>query len=210
MLSESPNTHIHYIFHPESRETILGWFLNNAVLLEEKEAFIDALINFDDRCHHFFYQTYFLAAEAIALFPNCSQANSIIDQLLKWSYSFCRTSKSDWKTHPQALTIAARETLKRTAIFLCNQAAETLGLIALHNETAVSILVDLIQNSMSYQEEFYPPEAFFGWAAVDALGKIGVGNLTAIAKLSQMLSDAQNPFLRCHTPCLPVLHFGRD
>ncbi|MGG6265356.1 hypothetical protein ACQ4M3_14105 [Leptolyngbya sp. AN03gr2] len=337
MLIESPYSHIHFISQPESREAILGWFSDDDVLLEEKEAFIDALTNFDDRCNHFFsYQTYFLAAEAIALLPDCSQADAIVDQLLKWSYSFCRTSKGDWKVYPQALTIAAREALSRTDIkrvanrlaeivhttdslvvlrraaeelgrlnpgdgsaiaaleqlirhsqslrdrvkaiksliplnpqnpliipgllgimdsdevgvhifrdatwalrdiairdevaikaitgflhrrqqhvgyqldeqqsqypfdadiFLCNQSAELLSVIGTGSQSAILSLLRLLQQTGFHVSEFYPSERYFGWEAVEALGKIAIGDLTAIAELTQMLSDAQEPLLRCH------------
>lgn len=72
--------HIPYISQPESKAAILNWFADNDVSRSHKEAFIDVLINFDDRCNHFFsYQTYFLAVEAITVFPDCLQADVIVD-----------------------------------------------------------------------------------------------------------------------------------
>lgn len=216
MLSELPYSHIHYISRPGSRAAILNWFGANDVLRSHKEAFIDALLNFDDRCHHFFsYQTYFLAAEAIAFFPDCSQADVIVDQLLKWSYSFYRTSKSDWKIYPRALTIAAREALKRTdtkrvanrlaeivhttdSLVVLQRSAGLLGVIEVGNQAAILSLLRLIQQTGFYAFEFYPSERYFGWEAVEAMGKIAIDNSTTIAELTQMLSDAQEPLLRCH------------
>ncbi|BAU09530.1 PBS lyase HEAT domain protein repeat-containing protein [Leptolyngbya sp. NIES-3755] len=335
MLSELPYSHIYCIFQPESRAAILSWFADYDVARSHKEAFINVLINFDDRCNHFFsHQAYFLAAEAIAFFPDCSQADAIVGQLLKWSYSFCRTSKSDWKIYPRALTIAAREALKRTDIkrvanrlaevihtadslvvlrraaeelgrlnpgdesaiaalerliqypqplrnsieaitslividpqnplivsslleiinsdeagfyvlrdamwalrevavrdeaaikttcefidrmqqhiecqsdkqlsedhpdlFLCNQSVKLLGVIGVGSQPAISSLLSSLRQTGFYAHEFYPSEQFFGCEAVDALGSVAIDNSTAIAELTQMLSDAQEPLLCCH------------
>jgi hypothetical protein len=92
---------IYRIFEPEWKAEIWHWFACASVTREQKEAAIAALISFDDHCADFFrYRAYFLAAEIIAIFKDCSQANAIVDQLLKWSYAYCRTAKTDWKVYP--------------------------------------------------------------------------------------------------------------
>ncbi|MBD2079267.1 hypothetical protein [Leptolyngbya sp. FACHB-17] len=58
--------------------------------------------------------------------------------------------------------------------------------------------LNLIRQTRVYQAEFYPSEGYFGWEAVEALGRIAIDDSTVIAELTQMLSDAQEPLLRCH------------
>ena len=191
-----PYDRVHYISQSESREAILSWFSNEQVMREEKEAFIDALVNFQDRCDSFFsYQTYFLAAEAIALFLDCSQADAIVGQLLKWSYAFCRTSKSDWKTYPQALTIAAREALKRTdikrvanrlaeivhttdSLVVLRRAAVELGKLNPGDESAIAALEQLVQYTQLLHDRF---------KAVSSLIEVDLQNALIIPALIEIV-----------------------
>jgi predicted NACHT family NTPase len=78
------------IFSPYWQETILFWFGRGDILASAKEAFIAALINFD-RSHGGFhhYRAYFLAAAAIAEFPESSYTQPIIDRLLR--QNLCRS-----------------------------------------------------------------------------------------------------------------------
>jgi hypothetical protein len=106
---------IYRIFEPQYKPEILHWFSREDISVQEKEAFIAALVDFDDSCGGFYrYQAYFLAAEAIASFPDCTQAETIVMQLLKWSYAYFRQDKRDWKSYPQSIVEAARVALERT------------------------------------------------------------------------------------------------
>jgi HEAT repeat protein len=193
-MSVAPYDLIPYISHPTPREAILDWFSSHDVSQDEKEAFVSTLINFDDRCNHFFsYQTYFLAAEAISLFPS-SQADEIVGQLLKWGYAFCRISKSEWKLHPQALTIAARETLKRTdvervanqlaevvhttdSLVVFRRAAEKLGRLNPGDGSAIAALEHLIQYSLPLRNHL---ETIEGLIAIDPQSSLIIPSLLEI------------------------------
>ncbi|MBD2356443.1 hypothetical protein H6G41_17730 [Tolypothrix sp. FACHB-123] len=103
------------IFEPSWKTEILQWFRREDVAKAQKEAFIQALIDFDDNCGDFYrYRAYFLAAEALAYFPECSLGDTIVAQLLKWSYGFFRQDKRDWQIVPKPLVKAARKTLELT------------------------------------------------------------------------------------------------
>jgi hypothetical protein len=53
----------------------------------QKEAFIDALVEFQDRCSYFYsYKAYFLAAVGIAEFWDCQGADRILTQIFHWGF----------------------------------------------------------------------------------------------------------------------------
>ena len=96
------------IFASDSKAEILHWFSRDDIPKQQKEAFIRTLVNFDDNCGGFYrYRAYFLAAEALSYFPECSFGDGIVEQLLKWSYLYF-----GWEIFPQPLVKAARKTLE--------------------------------------------------------------------------------------------------
>ena len=179
------------IFEPEWKAEILHWFSREDVAKEQKEDFIQALIDFDDGCDDFYrYRAYFLAAEALSQFPECSLGDAIVEQLLKWSYAYFRQDKRDWQILPKPLVKTARKTLELTdrkrviAAFvhlvhttesrsILRVAAEELGTLDPGNKSAIAALA-----LMPITEDRYGfcPRSY-------SLGKIAVGDETAIAIL---------------------------
>ncbi|MEH2289106.1 HEAT repeat domain-containing protein [Nostoc sp.] len=178
------------IFEPEWKAEILHWFSQKDVAKEQKEDFIQALIDFDDGCGDFYrYRAYFLAAEALSQFPECSLGDAIVEQLLKWSYAYFRQDKRDWQILPKPLVQTARKTLELTdrkrviAAFVhlvhttesrsvLRVAAEKLGTLDPGNKSAIAALA-----LMPITEERH------GYRKSYSLGKIAVGNETVIAIL---------------------------
>lgn len=106
---------IYRIFEPQWKAEILHWFGREDVPKEQKEEFIQALIDFDDGCGDFYrYRAYFLAAEALSQFKECSLGDEIVGQLLKWSYAYFRQDKREWKIIPAPLVKSARVALQVT------------------------------------------------------------------------------------------------
>ncbi|MEH2377706.1 MAG: hypothetical protein V7K27_02210 [Nostoc sp.] len=182
------------IFEPEWKAEILHWFSQKDVDKQQKEDFIQALIDFDDGCGDFYrYRAYFLAAEALSQFPECSLGDAIAEQLLKWSYAYFRQDKSDWQMLPKPLVKTARKTLELTdrkrviAAFVhlvhttesrtvLRLAAEKLGTLDPGNKSAIAALMLLIQQNNSHLR-----------TAIRSLGKIGYGNETVITTLIQFI-----------------------
>jgi HEAT repeat protein len=176
------------IFEPEYKAEILQWFSREDVDKQQKEDFIQALIHFDDGCGDFYrYRAYFLAAEAIAQFSECSLADAIVEQLLKWSYGYFRQDKRDWQILPQPLVETARKTLELTdkkrviAAFvhlvhttesrsILRLAAEKLGKLDPGNKSAIAALalMPIVEDEYGFCQRSY------------SLGEIGVGDETAI------------------------------
>ncbi|MBN3924639.1 HEAT repeat domain-containing protein [Nostoc sp. NMS4] len=183
------------IFEPEWKAEILHWFSQKDVDKQQKEDFIQALIDFDDGCGDFYrYRAYFLAAEALSQFPECSLGDAIVEQLLKWSYTYFRQDKRDWQILPQPLVKTARKTLELTdrkrviAAFvhlvhttesrsILRVAAEKLGTLDPGNKSAIAaLLLPMKQDKSDYW-----------WFGIGSLGKICYGNETAIADLIQFI-----------------------
>jgi hypothetical protein len=83
----NPTQGTYRIFEPQWKEVILLWIGREEVETNQKEAFIKALVEFEDRCKDFYgFRAYFLAAAGIAEFKNCSLAlaDAIVTGMIKW------------------------------------------------------------------------------------------------------------------------------
>jgi hypothetical protein len=103
------------VFQPESQAQIRDWLTHTQTSRQQKEDFLQALLDFEDDCGGFYRdRAFLLAAEYLALCPECRQGDAIVDRLLKLSYAYFRVEKADWCMPPEALVRSARETLRRT------------------------------------------------------------------------------------------------
>ncbi|WP_396135765.1 NACHT domain-containing protein, partial [Chamaesiphon sp. VAR_69_metabat_338] len=152
------------IFSPYWQETILFWFGRGDIPAGEKEAFIAALINFD-RSHggFYYYRAYFLAAAAIAEFPESSYTQQIIDRLLQWRFAKFVPELNNWQFYPLPIQDGARVALRQT-----DRSAAIAGL---------ERLVRAVDSP------------FVCWQAAHSLGKVfDPGNAIAIAALTHALN----------------------
>ncbi len=179
------------IFEPQWKEVILLWLRREDVQLEQKEELIQALVEFDSRCGKFYARrAYLLAAEGIAEFKNCSRADEIVEQMVKWCLDhhyyikeelwaiFAVFLKTERTRAINGLTQLIDDKSQNEYIRLL--AAGNLGRIDKGNIKAINALVTIIKNS---QDEFYP------WQAIDILGEIAQGNQAAIDALFATLVD---------------------
>ncbi|TAH15531.1 MAG: NACHT domain-containing protein, partial [Oscillatoriales cyanobacterium] len=179
------------IFEKQWKEVILLWLGREEVGKEEKEAFIKALVEFDDGCDNFYgYRAYFLAAAGIAEFKACSLADEIVRQIVKVGFGYFNEEKQEWQTFIDPIAQGSREILKETdrdrqsAIYhlvklMCTsqidkdtqiEVAKELAEIGGYNPVAISGLVELIGTS----------EDDNTWrSAIDSLGKIDKDNSVA-------------------------------
>ncbi len=106
------------IFEPQWKEVILLWLGRDEddVSDVEKEEFIKALVEFDDGCGEakfYHFQTYFLAAAGIAEYKNCSKADEIVFQIVKWAFGYFNYKENRWQ-HFVPLNKKAYRLLKYT------------------------------------------------------------------------------------------------
>jgi predicted NACHT family NTPase len=85
------------IFEPQWKEVILLWLGREDVDKEQKEQFIKALVKFEDGCNDFYkYQADFLAANGIQEFQNCSFAQEIVNNLIKYAVGYFNDEGQEW------------------------------------------------------------------------------------------------------------------
>ena len=191
---------VYRIFEKQWKEVILLWLGREEVGKEEKEGFIKALVEFEDGCDDFYgYRAYFLAAAGIAEFKDCSLADEIVSQIVKWVFGF-NEEKQQWQTFPYRLAQGSRDILKETdrerAIVALaelirtsqnehtwSNAAESLGVIGKDNLVAIAALVGLIANSGNESTQM---------KAANSLGKIDKDNPVAISTLVDLICNSDN------------------
>ncbi|MEG4233432.1 HEAT repeat domain-containing protein [Microcoleus sp. Pol11C3] len=184
------------IFEKQWKEVILLWLGREEVGKEEKEAFIKALVKFKVGWDKFYgYRAYFLAAEGIAEFKDCSLADEIVSQIVIWGFGYFNKQKQEWRTFLDPIVDRAREVLKETdrkrAIFALvelirncgdeytrREATRSLGEIAKNCPDTIAALVELINTS---QDEVTR------WQAADILGKIDKDSPIAISALAELI-----------------------
>lgn len=195
----NPQQNSYRFFEPQWKQVVLMWLGRSEIPKEEKEALINAAIEFDDKCgYENFYgkRAYFIAAAGLAEFPDCTRANEIISKIVKWGVGGLNYSNSKQKATPPPIAEAARNVLLETdrsrAIALLVKMLETtdneqlrlqifksLETIGKNNADAIAALSQRLDSSSS--ESFHLQLA-------DCLGIIDPGNLKAIATLTRLLA----------------------
>lgn len=73
----------YHIFEEQYKAEILDWFSREDVAKEQKEDFIQALVDFTGDCGDFYkYRAYLLTAETLNYFKDCSRGDAIALQIL--------------------------------------------------------------------------------------------------------------------------------
>ncbi|MEH2255059.1 HEAT repeat domain-containing protein [Nostoc sp.] len=193
---KNPNQGTYRIFEPQWKQTILLWLgREEENLKEQKQQFINALVNFKDGCGKYKiftgkgfyeYRAYFLAATGIAEFRDYFRANEIVRQIVKWTINdpslITEEARSALQQTDRTKAIAALVQLLESTNVVPHtrrEVAESLGTIDPGNKIAIAALVQLLQSNNKYIHS----------RAVESLGKIGTGNEIAIAALVQLLKS---------------------
>jgi HEAT repeat protein len=189
------------IFEAQWKQVILLWLGLEGVNRKQKEEFIEALIGFEGGCNDFYeYQAYFLAAAGIAEFKDCSRADEIVRQVVKWGFGYFNEDKKEWLTFLKFIEEGARQALlqtdhKRATQQLCHilehpqcpeetrmELADSLGTINSGNPQAVAALVKIIETT---------DDKIICTQAAQHLKKIGKGNPQAIADLIGLIGTIE-------------------
>ncbi|MBW4643832.1 MAG: HEAT repeat domain-containing protein [Goleter apudmare HA4340-LM2] len=169
------------IFESQWREVILLWLGRDDIPQVDKEEFIQALIEFDDRCGGYYrYQAYFLAAQGIAEFADCPNADHIVQQLIEWRFGYFHAKKQKWCRYPAPIIEGARVALLKT-----------------DRSKAIAALEEFVQSSQNL---------FNCWNAAYSLGKVfDPGNKIAITALEQLTTTVRHESIRWQA----AYHLGR-
>ncbi|MEB3177639.1 MAG: NACHT domain-containing protein [Nostocaceae cyanobacterium] len=200
---ENPSNGIYRIFEPQWKEVILLWLGREDV---KKEEFIKVLVEFEDGCGGFYgYRAYFLAVAGIAEFKDCSLADEIVKQIVKWGFGYLNINKQEWQKFPEVIAAEANAVIpsinRREAIsnylieliqncqdeYIRLDAAYTLGKIDKYNSLSITSLLELIQ---TFQDEN------FRWLSAYYLIEIGKDNPFAINALIELSKTSLDENIR--------------
>ncbi|MDZ8223019.1 HEAT repeat domain-containing protein [Nostoc sp. ChiVER01] len=207
-----PARGVYRIFAPQWKEVILLWLGREDVGREEKEEFIQALVEFDDGCGEcraidrvrrgfYEFRAYFLAAVGVDEWKNSCNADAIVAEIVKWGFGEFKVEQNEWVEFLEPIEKGARTALPQTNRIKAIDAlvelignpqldddtrrlvAESLDKIGSGNQKAIDALVELIGNPQLYY--------YTRWQAASSLGKIDPGNQKAIAALVDLISNPQ-------------------
>ncbi|MEA5564063.1 NACHT domain-containing protein [Anabaena sp. UHCC 0399] len=175
------------IFEPQWKQTILLWLgREEENIKQQKQQFIDALVNFKDGCGKwnrkdididkgfYEYRAYFLAAVGIAEFREYSRADEIVAQIIKWGFGYL-SKRQKWVTFIYPIQEKARATIQETErTKAIDGLVESITNINIDDDTKLSVVV--------------------------SLSKIGSGNSKAIDGLVKLINNPQvDPFTQIQT-----------
>ena len=210
---ENPAAGTYRIFEKQWKEVILLWLGRDDVPKVQKEAFIEALVDFEDGCEDLYaYQAFFLAAAGIAEFKDCSISNELVDSIVYWGCGWLNIQKEQVEIisrYPIAemarevllhcdrnMAIQAVVSLLETDINyfgVLEEAAKILGKIGTGNEMAIAALVKVI-------EEYNHNNEWLVINAVSSLGEVGFEHKIAIECLENLIANAS-----CFDICLQAI-----
>ncbi|MEZ2320583.1 MAG: NACHT domain-containing protein [Microcoleus sp.] len=210
------------IFDNQWKEVILFWLGREDLRTECKESFIKALVEFQDGCQEYIleskgfyeYRSYFLAALGIAEFKECSCADAILSELIRWGYGYFNLQMQMWvgkrrsiseaaraafqesdrsRTIPALINVMLNGTTDATNTLLANM-VESLGQIGTGNQQAIEALLNVISTTAN----LYPmiegqnliDEAF------NSLELIGQNHQQLIDKLNKMMRNSHHEYTR--------------
>ena len=178
------------IFEPHWKQVILLWLGRSDVEKQQKEQFIQELIQFEDTCGDYFYKdldkgfyeyrAYFLAAAAIAEFKDCSKADEIVAQIVESGFGYFHIEK--WSTFRDRIEDPIEE-------------GASSALLQTNYGIAVNKLIDLLETTEDEYMWLRSRAYIFGyiwWRATETLGKIDPGNASAIAALVRILETTED------------------
>ncbi len=162
---------VYRIFESQWKQVILLWLGLEGVNRNQKEEFIEALLEFDCGCSGLYkYPAYFLAAAGIGEFKDCLWADAIVAIIIKLGCGYFNIEKQEWQTFIDPIAEGARAALLQTNYTL-----------------AANQLIDLLKNTENEEVRLN---------IADCLGKIDSGNPEAIAALIEILLRTNNEFTR--------------
>src|SRR5919199_1437318 len=172
---QNPQQGIYRIFERQWKEVMLLWMGRKDVDREEKEAFIEALVEFDDGIEDefYWYRAYFLAAVLIDEFKDCSLADAIVAQIVQWGFGYFNIEEQEWQTFLDPIAEASKAILPES-----------------DRTRAIATLTELIRTS-EHED--------IRWEAVVNLGNIDEGNPDVIATLTELIRTYEDEDIRCMT-----------
>ncbi len=194
-IPRNPEQGIYKIFARQWKEVFLFWLGREDVEKEQKEAFIDALIGFEDSEENFYrFRADFLAALGIAEFTSCRRA----DEIVEWLVAIGFGSKTFQQPSAQAARTILLETNRSLAIIklddlITNRTEQCigylvtwgLGQVGMGSSQAITTLISLICTSTEDATHYECNGTHYH--AIESLGKIATEHTEAISVLLNLI-----------------------
>jgi NACHT domain/HEAT repeats len=161
------------VFEQEWRQVILLWMgRRDEVITDElKEKFIDKLTDFREQEGAFYcFRAYCMAAICVGEFKSSRRGEEIVQQIIKWAFGYFNTEEQEWRSYLNPISSLVRDTIPFT-----------------HSGYAIAGLISLVRNPSHLVWNL--PLSWLPSEVAKALGKIAVGNLEAIANLTDLVSN---------------------
>jgi HEAT repeat protein/energy-coupling factor transporter ATP-binding protein EcfA2 len=184
-IPQNPDKGTYLIFDPKWKEVILLWLGRKDVENEEKEKFVNTLVNFEDKCGEYYnFRSYLLGAEAISeLSQEHNKTREIVNQIIKWSFGYfnieCQEQQIDV---PRQIKEAAKAILPKT-----------------HRSIVVECLIDLLAT----------PNEYTRIEVAESLGEIVPGHPQAIATLMNLSEQSSVHGIRIQA-VIPLVKIGKN
>jgi HEAT repeat protein len=175
-VSDNPNhpEASYRIFESQWKEPILLWLGREDVAKEQKEEFIETLVEFEDGCGDFYwYRAYFLAAVGIGEFGESCRAGKIEAQIVQWSIGHFNPKKQELQVFLYPLKTETRAILQGST-----------------PKRAIEELIERLHNITDRHNR-----GVFG-ITIRYLEDIGQGNTNAITALQNLLYSSDDQEIR--------------
>ncbi|MDJ0659071.1 MAG: HEAT repeat domain-containing protein [Crocosphaera sp.] len=183
------------MFSDQWQQILLFWVGREEIASEDKEALIQALVNFEDECdqeNFYGFRAYLTAAMALSEFQDCSIREGIIDQLFIWALADQESSDLRRLAAKETINYVYRPLVMTHLIKLINnsleQSQQPQGLdfverLAKGNREVIAALTQGLDNAEN---------PTLRWQLAETLGTIDPGNPTAISLIVEGLETATN------------------
>ncbi|WP_225896071.1 NACHT domain-containing protein [Dendronalium phyllosphericum] len=177
---DNPALGVYRIFVPQWKEVILLWLGREDVGKEEKEEFIQALIEFDDGCGEYraidtvtrgFYEfrAYLLAAAGVDEWKNSCNADAIVAEIVKWRFGEFKVEQNEWARFLEPIAEGAKTALPQTnRIKVIDALVELIGKPQLDDSVRTSaaeslekiLLEEQMPNVITVLNNYLSPETY--------------------------------------------------
>ena len=119
----NPEAGIYRIFEPQWKEVMLLWIGRKNVKKEQKESFLNKLIDLpNDRELLYYEQLDFLGALLIVEFPDFIRSYEIVEKIVQYSFGYFDTNNKKWRKFPSFIVKRAKEVLELTNSYHLSEA----------------------------------------------------------------------------------------
>ncbi len=177
------------IFHRRWQRTMFFWLGRNDIAQNQKDALLSALIAFQDGCHPlnlYGRQAFYLAAQCLCEYPESSLGNTIVKQLLNWSFFSADNNSLMAQSAIEVLQKSDRTLVLRALLELIPLRSDVLKIVEKlgkgHEATCVT-LERFIENTT---------DVALKRLCAECLGKIDPGNAAAAQAVLVLLETASS------------------